>query len=269
MPERELFVVCNNCGNEVSPYVTECPYCGHRLRKRAPDLKKQRKLEEKSERKAEKKRERLRAQYEGGGGDPYGTGASPGAWLETAGGRPIATIILVVVAILASILAASGFSGVSPWMLDHLILFDDLSKAPASLVTAPFLQFWVGYGFVVLTVFALFGAAIERRFGALAVVAVWVIGGALGVLAEWLIAAAPLSYGAYGAAAAAFVTWMIVVVRTEDLRDHDALGIAAVAFVICALPLATSAASVWTLIGGMVGGLICGSTLARFGRRSS
>jgi rRNA maturation endonuclease Nob1 len=34
----ELNVVCRNCGEQVSPYVTECPYCGTRLRKRAPKL---------------------------------------------------------------------------------------------------------------------------------------------------------------------------------------------------------------------------------------
>ena len=34
----ELSVVCKSCGSEVSPYVTECPYCGTRLRKRAPKL---------------------------------------------------------------------------------------------------------------------------------------------------------------------------------------------------------------------------------------
>src|SRR3954451_20434693 len=34
----DLFVVCRSCGREVSPYITECPYCGNRLRKRAPKL---------------------------------------------------------------------------------------------------------------------------------------------------------------------------------------------------------------------------------------
>src|ERR671938_1822075 len=34
----DLFVVCKSCGPEVSPYITECPYCGTRLRKRAPKL---------------------------------------------------------------------------------------------------------------------------------------------------------------------------------------------------------------------------------------
>ena len=34
-------MVCKSCGSEVSPYVTECPYCGARLRKRAPKLQRQ------------------------------------------------------------------------------------------------------------------------------------------------------------------------------------------------------------------------------------
>src|SRR5580765_6948563 len=34
----DLFVVCKSCGSEVSPYITECPYCGTRLRKRAPKI---------------------------------------------------------------------------------------------------------------------------------------------------------------------------------------------------------------------------------------
>ena len=38
MSQPDLFVVCKNCGSEVSPYVTECPYCGQRVRKRAPKL---------------------------------------------------------------------------------------------------------------------------------------------------------------------------------------------------------------------------------------
>ena len=41
MSAPELSVVCRNCGSEVSPYVTECPYCGQRLRKRAPKLQRE------------------------------------------------------------------------------------------------------------------------------------------------------------------------------------------------------------------------------------
>lgn len=259
MAEPEFNVICPNCGSEVSPYVTECPYCGNRLRKRAPDLKKQKKAEEKQERRDAKKRDRLRSVYEGGG-----SGAS---WYDSPTGRPIATIVLLAVAIVASVLAASGLSHVSPWMAENLLLFGSLGRNPWALVSAPFLQFWFGYGFVCLGVFALFGAGIERRYGPVAVVLVWLICGALGVLSESLIAPAPLSYGAYAAASGTFLAWTLVVVNREDLRDHDALGIAAIAFVLCALPLATSAASVWSLIGGIVGGLLCGAVLTRLPQR--
>src|SRR5690349_7615428 len=34
----DLFLVCKSCGAEVSPYITECPYCGTRIQKRAPKL---------------------------------------------------------------------------------------------------------------------------------------------------------------------------------------------------------------------------------------
>src|SRR5215212_6685291 len=38
MTEPDLFVICKNCSAEVSPYVTECPYCGQRVRKRASKI---------------------------------------------------------------------------------------------------------------------------------------------------------------------------------------------------------------------------------------
>src|ERR1700710_2636119 len=34
----DLYLVCKSCGAEVSPYITECPYCGMRIQKRAPKL---------------------------------------------------------------------------------------------------------------------------------------------------------------------------------------------------------------------------------------
>ena len=50
MSEQDLFVVCKNCSAEVSPYVTECPYCGQRVRKRAPKLDKGRRRRERAAR---------------------------------------------------------------------------------------------------------------------------------------------------------------------------------------------------------------------------
>src|SRR5947209_15956554 len=46
----ELFVVCKSCGSEVSPYITECPYCGNRLRKRAPKIDRDGRVAEKPRR---------------------------------------------------------------------------------------------------------------------------------------------------------------------------------------------------------------------------
>ena len=43
----DLFVICKSCGSEVSPYITECPYCGNRLRKRAPKLDREGRVSEK------------------------------------------------------------------------------------------------------------------------------------------------------------------------------------------------------------------------------
>ena len=66
MSETELSVICKNCGSEVSPYVTECPYCGARLRKRAPKLERRGDaLEPKPRRRAVG--ERLRGQRLGAG----------------------------------------------------------------------------------------------------------------------------------------------------------------------------------------------------------
>ncbi|MBJ7353509.1 MAG: rhomboid family intramembrane serine protease [Thermoleophilaceae bacterium] len=260
MAGPELFVVCNNCGSEVSPYVTECPYCGTRLRKRAPDLKKQKKLEEKEERKAEKRRERLRSQYEGGG-------SSPGAWLETAS-RPVATGILVAIAIVASVIAASDIPDVSDWMLTNLVYRGELTSSPAVLLTAPFIHLTAGYAFVCLFGFAIFGAGLERRFGPWVVVALWFICGGAGIGLKMLIDPSHFALGAMGCVAGALFAWTIYVVNREDLRDYDALGLAAIALVVCALPIATDAASVWVLLGGALAGLLSGFALTRISPRA-
>lgn len=256
MAERELFVVCSQCGNEVSPYVTECPYCGNRLRKRAPDLKKQRKLEEKEERRAEKKRAKLKAVYEGGS-------SGAGAWLDRPGGRPIATIVLVTAAVVVSLIAR-----VEKSVVLEGVYFGDVSGEPWRLLTAPFIHGGFGYAFVCLLAVALFGAGIEKRYGSAAVVLTWVICGAFGVLGEDLMATIPISNGAIGIAVGMFAAWLVIVLQREDLRDYDAIGLGAMAAVLLAMPIASNEASVWTLFGGLIGGLICGWVLSRFEPRS-
>ena len=81
----DLFVVCKSCGSEVSPYITECPYCGTRLRKRAP------KLERGGPKPPKTPRPRL---------GPLRAGEIPGIRPDR---RPYATILLVVVPIVLTI----------------------------------------------------------------------------------------------------------------------------------------------------------------------
>ena len=45
-------MICRSCGSEVSPYITECPYCGNRLRKRAPKLDRHGRVAEKRRRRS-------------------------------------------------------------------------------------------------------------------------------------------------------------------------------------------------------------------------
>lgn len=252
-PERELFVVCPHCSNEVSPYVTECPYCGQRLRKRAPDLKKQRKREQKAARRR-KRSERARSEPRG-------------SWLEGAEAAPKATIALVATSIVASVLASGiGFT-VPVWVFDNLVWTGDAASAPWKLVTAPFLQYSFGAALVCLGLFAGFGAGIERRFGAVAVVALWLLCGVLGLAAESLISSVPLGFGAYAAAVGTVLAWTIVVVRSEDPAQIDRYALAAVALVLCALPLASSDARLGMLLGGVCGGLLGGFALTLLPRR--
>src|SRR6058998_1252510 len=92
----DLFIVCKNCSSEVSPYVTECPYCGQRVRKRAPKIERGAPAEEPRAR-----RRRPRAPTLG----RLRRDEIPGIALET---RPYATIVLIVVALLASVVTSTG-----------------------------------------------------------------------------------------------------------------------------------------------------------------
>jgi membrane associated rhomboid family serine protease/DNA-directed RNA polymerase subunit RPC12/RpoP len=257
MAERELFVICNNCGSEVSPYVTECPYCGHRLRKRAPDLKKVKKQEEKDEKRAQKKRDKFRAVYEGGG-EPR-----PGSYLSNMSQLPVATIVLVVTSVVISLVAR-----VDSWVALNLVFLGDLPGHLWQLLSAPLVQGGFGYGFVCLTGATMFGAGIEARYGPIVLVLSWAVCGAFGVLAEYLIAPVPFTNGALAVAVGLMTAWLIVVVTREDLRDYDGIGLGAVGAVLLALPIVTNEASVWTLVGGLIGGALVGSVLMRVRARA-
>src|ERR1700724_3738697 len=92
----DLFVVCKNCGSEVSPYITECPYCGNRLRKRAPKIDRDGRVAEKRRRRPTPSLPRLRP------------GEMPGIRPES---RPYATLALIVLGIAGTLLYRAALVG--------------------------------------------------------------------------------------------------------------------------------------------------------------
>src|SRR5919206_5320997 len=98
----DLFVVCKKCGSEVSPYITECPYCGTRLRKRAPKIERGGVGREPKVPRRRRTLSRLKP------------GEIPGIRAER---RPYATIAIV----LASVVVTLG-ARVGAWSYDNLIL---------------------------------------------------------------------------------------------------------------------------------------------------
>jgi len=245
MSETELSVICKNCGSEVSPYVTECPYCGARLRKRAPKLERRGDGLEAQE--PRRKRRRRRIPRPG----------RPSFAVST--DRPYATIgIILVSAILLLVQKASG-DGLATFGGLVVPLEDEWWR----VLTAPFAYIDVGYLFVVAIGLAIFGTGLERRLGTLPTAVLLVACGALGMLAASVVANAQDDFtvvaGGNGIALGAVAAWFTI--RRAEVQgaigeDYDAIGVAVAAVVLIALPLfAPTADIVAGLVGGAVGAL--------------
>ncbi|HMI82348.1 MAG TPA: rhomboid family intramembrane serine protease [Solirubrobacterales bacterium] len=242
MSETELSVICKNCGSEVSPYVTECPYCGTRLRKRAPKLERRGDALE-----AQRPRRRRRIPRPG----------RPSFAVST--DRPYATIAAIAAsAVLLLVQKASG---------DALSTFGGLVVPLGDewwrVFTAPFAYVDVGYLFVVAVGLAIFGTGVERRLGTLPTAVLLIACGALGMLAASVVANAQDDFtvlaGGNGMALGALAAWFAI--RRAEVQgaigeDYDAIGVAVAAVVLIALPLFVPTASfVAGLAGGAVGAL--------------
>jgi membrane associated rhomboid family serine protease len=242
MSETELSVICKNCGSEVSPYVTECPYCGARLRKRAPKLERRGDALE-----AQQPRRRRRIPRPG---RPSFAGSAE---------RPYATIgVILASAILLLIQKASGNS-----LATFGGLVVPLETEWWRVLTAPFAYVDVGYLFVVAVGLAIFGTGLERRLGTLPTAVLLIACGALGMLAASVVADARDTFtvvaGGNGMALGALAAWFAI--RRAEVHgaigeDYDAIGVAVAAVVLIALPLfAPTADFVAGLVGGAVGAL--------------
>lgn len=243
MSETELSVICKNCGSEVSPYVTECPYCGARLRKRAPKLERRGDALEPTPRRGPasrlfriKLRSRDRASHR-----PYATLA---AILGSA------VLLLVEQATSASLVSIGG-------------LTVPLHGEWWRLFTAPFAYVDVGYLFVVAIGLAIFGTGVEHRLGSTATAVLLLACGSLGMLAASGVASAQgdiaVIAGGNGMALGAVAAWFAIR-RAETHgaidQDYDPIGVAVATAVLLALPIFESTADVFAgLVGGVVGGL--------------
>jgi membrane associated rhomboid family serine protease len=248
----DLFVVCKKCGSEVSPYITECPYCGTRLRKRAPKLERGGVPKEpKAARRRRPTLGRLRP------------GEMPGIRADR---RPYITIALV----LASIVVTLGWKA-GLWDVDRLVLATGLTDEYYRTVTTLFIYGSTGYEIVALGAIFLFGWLLERRHGMWAPLLVFVVGGAGGMfLAIAGDDVGIVSTGGNGAALALLAAWAMrdVLGRRRGVEDDsDLLGALAIAAILILLPLATEEASALAGLGGGLVGVVLGVLLARLPER--
>jgi membrane associated rhomboid family serine protease len=243
-PERaELSVVCKRCGSEVSPYVTECPYCGARLRKRAPRL-------ELGEDGLEPKRPRRHRRR------PRLGRSGPDALVEV---RPWTTIAIVSVS--AGMLLAQR--ALDQPLADFGAVVGPVGSDWWRYLAAPFANQDIGYLFVVAVALAIFAPGIERRLGTFPTLVLLLASGALGMLAADGIDTAtdelPLAAGGNGLALGALAAWLAL--RRAEARaaiddDYDLIGVGVAAAVLLALPLVIDEANVYAgLAGAAVGGL--------------
>lgn len=242
MSETELSVICKNCGSEVSPYVTECPYCGARLRKRAPKLERRGDgLEAKPQRRARPRLLRRRHTDTVRAFRPYAT---------------LAAILAPAVLLLVQKVTGDSldtFGGLVVPLEDQWWRF----------LTAPFAYGDVGYLFVVAVALAIFATGLERRLGTPSTALLLLACGSLGMLAATGIANAQgditVIAGGNGMALGAVAAWFAI--RRGESNgaiddDYDAIGVLVAAAVLLVLPVFDSSADVFAgLVGGVVGGL--------------
>jgi membrane associated rhomboid family serine protease len=246
----DLFVICKSCGAEVSPYITECPYCGNRLRKRAPKLDREGQV-------AERRRRRMKRPPSPSLGR-LRRGEMPGIRPDA---RPYASLALVLTGIVGCLLWRT-----TVFAHDHLVVW---GEKPGShwwrLITSTFVYDNLGYAFVALGAIMLFGWLLERRHGPVSVAALFILGGIGGTAATAAVYASPFVVGAGGAALAMVIAWAIpdlLSLRRGEEIEGDLLGAGVIALVVALIPVAVTDASWVSDAVGALGGVAIGLPLA-------
>jgi membrane associated rhomboid family serine protease len=248
-------VVCRSCGEEVSPYVTECPYCGTRLRKRAPKL--ELRGDEITPRQSRRSRRRLaRAQRS-----------------DRLAERPYAVLAAILIPALLVLVRVASPS------LDTFGLGGIVGPVGADwwrYLVSPFVYPDIGYLFVASVGIAVFGVAVEQRLGTIPTAILIVACGSLGMLAadgmETAFAPANdvlFAAGGNGIALGLLAAWAVIrgaEVRSRAGEDVEVIGAAVAAAVLILLPVVDDYANVFAGLGGALVGAACG-LVASFARR--
>jgi len=264
MPSPDLFVVCKNCQAEVSPYITECPYCGTRLRKRAPRIERP-----DAPVKAPKRGPRIGGR---GGGRPakakaqakakarqpraadrlgkLRSGEMPGIRGDDHA-RPYATMVLVALSfglwLSLAFYVRSDFAiravGGDPWRFVTAALLNDGTAAQFAAV--------LGIG--------LFGTLVERRHGPIAVVLLFLLCGPGALGAASAVDPGSLVFGSHGAALGLLCAWLVPVLIErrggEGDDDADLLGVLVIAAVLLGVPLLSQGSALAGLFGAAFGAI--------------
>ena len=248
----DLFVVCKNCRAEVSPYITECPYCGHRLRKRAPKLDKD----------VMPGRERTRRRPST---PSLGRLRPRGMDEPRRRGIPYVAFALVLSSILVTLLGKAGLIDV----LD-IVVFSGANGDWWRPITTHFYYGSTAYEVVALGAIFLFAWLLERRHGLWAPLLVAVVGGAAGIGLTLVVDPQAFATGANDVALALLAAWSVrdlLTARRGEEIESDMLGVAGIAIVLAFLPAAVEEAHPIMGAGGLIAGLVLGLLLSRVPER--
>ncbi|HEY3190878.1 MAG TPA: rhomboid family intramembrane serine protease [Solirubrobacteraceae bacterium] len=264
----DLFIVCKNCGSEVSPYVTECPYCGQRVRKRAPKIERGGAAPAREPRRAGRGRRGRTSAPRGPRLGRLRPGEIPGLSADGLT-RPWATMALVAASFAMYLLATAGAIST----LDVVVL-GPVGNDWWRPLTAPFVHFSGGmtvfaggaYQLATMVAVGIYGWLLERRHGAWVVLLLYLLAGAGGMLVASELDPNRLIIGANGLALGLLTAWAVpdlLAWRRDDDWEGDLLGTAVIAAVLLLMPLAVRQASAVAGFTGVLAGLVVGYPLAR------
>jgi len=243
----DLFVVCKQCGSEVSPYITECPYCGNRLRRRAPKLPRVN-----APTRTPSPRKRLGSLF----ARPKPAAAARSSRRAPAVGRWAADRPYATIALVAAGCAAWIAWHAEPNLYGHMAIIGPLSGDWWKLFTNAFAYADGVFAFVSLLAIAIFGWLLERRYGTVMVLALFLAASFAGGLVASAVYAFPVVSGGNAAALALLAAWAAPDLESARAGEHyegDLLGVAAIAGLLLAIPFARPEVS-W--LAGLTGGAL-------------